>query len=74
MCCTVLEVKEDGLLLDIWDYQTDENIICISKDMSVVIESGWDVSYSVPVFDSDKLAVSYGYEAVKLLHLMSVIR
>lgn len=65
-CCTVLEVREDSLLLDIWDCsENDVNYICDSKNMERVIEYGFGSSCCTPILGSNKIAVGFGYEAIK---------
>lgn len=63
-CCTVLEVKEDSLLLDVWDSDSDVNYICESKNLNKVIEPGFGPSCCTPILDSNKIVVGFGYEAV----------
>lgn len=64
MCCTVLDINDENILINVWDFVSDKNIVCIRNEKNVVIECGYGVSCSAPVFGSNKIAVGYGYEAV----------
>ena len=64
-CCTVLEVLNDELLLDMWDCANDRNFICTLNQMKTIIESGYGPSCSTAIKNTNIIAVGYGYEAVR---------
>lgn len=65
MLSKVLEIDEEGILLDIWDYEEDLNFVCHTKDMNTLIALGFGPSMCASIPGKDRIVAGYGYAAVR---------